>query len=67
MGLTDRRPTLRACVVVLAVLSVSGCGGSEPATLDVEVAEPLVPAALLRKPGSGPPRTGDLCCHRLRR
>ena len=59
LGLTDRRPTLWACVVVLAVLSMSGCGRPEPATLDIEVVEPLVPAALLPAP---PALVVDVAC-----
>lgn len=47
LGLTDRRLIWQVCVGVLAVLSVAGCGGPEPATFDVEAVEPLVPMALL--------------------
>ena len=59
LGLTDRRLIRRACVVVLAVLSLSGCGGSEPTTFNVEAVEPLVPAALL--PAS-PDLVADVDC-----
>ena len=59
LELTDRRLIRRACVVVLAVLSLSGCGGSEPETFNVEAVEPLVPAALL--PAS-PDLVADVDC-----